>query len=292
MKYRYLPLILAALLATACVSNGAKSDAPAASAKKSDKKSADGKDGSGLGGLLGSTGAAINQTGASTSGGTDVGLATMAAGDAVKAASLTDKDIQASSQQTVKYMDKANKSTTGGKYGSRLRSLTAKMTREDGLKLNFKVYMVREPNALAFADGSIRVTSGLMDIASNDELRWVIGHEIGHIKLGHSASKMKTALMASAVRKGVAASSGAAGAIAASDLGGFTEALVNAQYSQSAEREADDYGLTLVKKYKYDAKASVSILEKFAKMGDSGSVLSSHPASADRAQRMRSQLDK
>lgn len=292
MKFKYLPLILSALLACACVSNGTKTD-DSSSAKKSSSKKSDGKESaSALGGALGSVGSAIGQTGATTSGGTDIGLATAAGGDALKAASLTDKDVQASAQQSIKYMDKANKATTSGKYGNRLRSLTAKLSREDGLKLSFKVYMVREPNALAFPDGSIRVTSGLMDIASNDELRWVIGHEIGHVKLGHSAAKMKTALMASAVRKGVASTSGATGAIAASELGGFTEALVNAQYSQGAEREADDYGLALVKKYKFDTKASVTILEKFAKMGDSSSILSSHPASGERALRMRSQLDK
>lgn len=279
LKSNVLALIVSALLATACASNGTTSNKPA-SGDKSD---------AGLGGILGSVGSATNQAGVTTSGGTDVGLATAAAGDLVKAATLTDKDIQASSARSVQYMDKANKGTTAGKYGARLKSLTSKFAREDGLKLSFKVYMVKEPNAMAFPDGSIRVTSGLMDIASNDELRWVVGHEIGHVKLGHSASKMKTALMTSAARKGVAATSGAAGALAASELGGFTESLVNAQYSQGAEREADDYGLALMKKYKFDAKAAISILEKFAKMGDSSSVLSSHPASADRAQRLRSQ---
>ncbi|MFN3432343.1 MAG: ABC transporter substrate-binding protein, partial [Candidatus Sericytochromatia bacterium] len=46
----------------------------------------------------------------------------------------------------------------------RLARLTAKHVNEDGMKLNFKVYLSKEVNANATADGSIRVYSGLMDM--------------------------------------------------------------------------------------------------------------------------------
>jgi len=73
-------------------------------------------------------------------------------------------------------------------------------TTVNGKTANYKVYMTKDVNAWAMANGCIRVYSGLMDLMNDDELRGVIGHEIGHVALGHSKSRMQTAYAASAVR--------------------------------------------------------------------------------------------
>ncbi|WP_157288316.1 M48 family metalloprotease [Uliginosibacterium gangwonense] len=275
MKFKYLSPILCVLLITACASNGGQSTSSSSASNTAS--------------VLGAAGTAANKAGV-TAKGNDVGLAAMTAGDAINAANISDKDVQTASAKAAKYDDKKNNATTTGKYGRRLVKLTSKMTTVEGLKLNFKVIPTSTPNAYAFADGSIRVTTALMDMLTDDELRFVLGHEIGHVKLGHTAAKMKTALLTSAARKGVAATSGVAGDLAASELGGFTEALINAQYSQGAEKEADDFGLAFTKKYHFKPAASVSALEKIAKLGDNSSALSSHPASGERAKRLSQQL--
>jgi hypothetical protein len=97
-------------------------------------------------------------------------------------------------------------------YGKRLAALA--VTEDAGLKLNYKCYMTKEVNAFAMADGTIRLYSGLMDMMTDDELRYVIGHEMGHIKNGHTKKRMQTALAASAAQKGVAASGTRAGMLA------------------------------------------------------------------------------
>ncbi len=52
-----------------------------------------------------------------------------------------------------------------------------------------ELYLWQEPHPNAFAIGMDRytlvVTSGLVDLMDDDELRCVIGHELGHIKSGH-----------------------------------------------------------------------------------------------------------
>lgn len=275
MKFKSLSPVLCVLLITACASNGGSSSSTPSS--------------NSVAGVLGAAGSVANKTGV-TAKGNDVGLAAMAAGDALSAANVSDKDVQAASAKAAKYDDKKNNATTTGKYGKRLVKLTSKMATVEGLKLNFKVIPTSTPNAYAFADGSIRVTTALMDMLTDDELRFVLGHEIGHVKLGHTAAKMKAALITSAARKGIAASNSVAGDLAASEIGGFTEALINAQYSQGAEKEADDFGLAFTKKYHFKPEASVSALEKIAKLGDSANVLSSHPASGERAKRLSQQL--
>ena len=38
------------------------------------------------------------------------------------------------------------------------------------------------------ANGTVRVYAGLLDAMTDDEVRFVIGHEVGHVKLGPQES--------------------------------------------------------------------------------------------------------
>ena len=83
---------------------------------------------------------------------------------------------------------------------------------------NYKVYLKKQVNAFALADGTIRIYSGLMDMLDDGELRFVIGHEMGHIVKEHTLKQIRLAYAARAVRKGIASQYGAAGDIARSQL--------------------------------------------------------------------------
>ena len=227
--------------------------------------------------------------------GIDVGGMLGAATDAAKAATLTDAQVRDYAAQMAKYEDaKSSIAPATSPYGQRLATLTSGLTEDAGLKLNYKVYMVKQVNAFAMADGTIRLYSGLMDMMTDDELRYVIGHEMGHVKAGHTKKRMQTALASSATQKAVSSSGTRAGALADSQLGELMVQVVRAQHSQSNEREADDYAMQFMSRRKYDRKACVSALEKLAKMsgGSEASWLSTHPSPKERAARMKTQLDK
>ena len=217
-----------------------------------------------------------------------------AALDAVKAVTVSEEELKSASLQLRAAEDKKLRVATGkNKYATRLARLTRKHLNEDGLALNYKVYLSREVNANATPDGSIRVYSGLMDMMNDQELLGVIGHEIGHVKLGHAMNRLRTAYMASAGRKAAASSGGVAGALASSELGELGEAVLNSQFSQSQETASDDYGLAFMKKHGYNVKAMESAFRKLAaqgsgkKAGALEGMLSTHPEPGKRADRMR-----
>ncbi len=172
-----------------------------------------------------------------------------AASSTVKAATLTDAQMAAYVKEYIDWMDKHNPVTPADNpYTIRLNKLTEGLTSVEGIPLNFKVYDVIDVNAFACADGSVRVFSSLMDIMSDEELLGVIGHEIGHVAHKHSKKAFRTALLTSALKDGIASANGTAAALTDSQLGSLGEALVNANYSQKQEREADDYGYEFLKK--------------------------------------------
>ncbi len=223
----------------------------------------------------------------------NLGKALDAGKDLVKAETISDADLQAYFDQVSAQMDKQNAvAPASNAYAQRLSKMVSGLQNHDGLKLNFKVYLTDQINAFAMANGTIRVYSGLMDKFTDDEVRYVIGHEIGHVKSGHSKSRMQAALRTSALRKGVESSNTKAGVLASTELGDLAEKVIRAQHSQSNEREADDYALKFMKAKKYNPQACVSALEKLSALsgGSSSSFLSTHPAPKDRAERLRKQL--
>lgn len=223
----------------------------------------------------------------------DLNKALGAAKGAAGAASLSDDDIRSQSRRMAEKMDaEAPIAPANSPYAKRLAALTATCREDQGLALNYKVYMTRQVNAFAMADGSIRFYSGLMDMMTDDEIRYVIGHEIGHVQSGHTKKRMQVAMASSAAQQGAAAAGGTAGALAQSDLGELFVKVIKAQHSQSNENEADDYAMKFLSRRNHDRRAAVTALEKLDQLSGGGQAdwLSTHPAPKDRAARMRSQL--
>ena len=141
----------------------------------------------------------------------DLGKALGGGMTAAKGLSISDDDVRAAADRACAWMDAHNAVAPAGNAYAKL---TSGVTSEDGIRLDYKVYLVRDVNAFAMANGCVRVFAGLMDKATDDEIRGVLGHEIGHAKLGHMKAKMKTAYLTRAARQGAAATGGAAGQIA------------------------------------------------------------------------------
>lgn len=181
----------------------------------------------------------------------------------VEAITLSDDEIAQYVHQSVVYMDGKNPvAPASDPYAKRLAKLTAGLTDVGGRPLNFKVYKVKDVNAFACADGSVRVFQGLMDLMDDDEVLGVVGHEIGHVAGHHSRKQMKTALLASGARDVIGAGGGMIGTLSDSDLGAIGENLVNAKYSQKQETEADDYGYDFLKNNHKNPRAMVKAFKK------------------------------
>ena len=223
---------------------------------------------------------------------TDLQTATDAGLDAVKAITLSDKDVFAIAAKSSDMSDKKNQlAPADNAYSIRLNRIVTQNFQDGEIAFNYRVYLSPEVNAFAMADGTIRIYSGLMEMMNDGELRFVIGHEMGHVIKKHIRKKIQLAYAASAVRKGIASQENAAGDIARSLFGSLAQSLMNAQFSQLEEKEADDYGLLFLKKKGFDPGSSVSALKKLASLNKGQTFLSSHPDPDKRAERLQAQLE-
>ena len=266
-------------------------DGKAAAGSKSAPAASTGSGSAAAGNALSALSGALGNLGGAVPGGDKTSNILGAASDLAKGLSITDEEVRLMASNFAKQSDGENKVAPASSiYAKRLAKLTSKLVTYDGMKLDYKVYMSDTINAFAMADGTVRVYSGLMDLMSDDELRFVIGHEIGHVKLGHSASSIKTAYQSSAFVKGAsAAAANSKTGSAVMNLGGdqlkaVVGKAITSAHSRGQESESDAYSVKFMKANKIPTKAAASALLKLAKGGSGGSsFLSTHPDPADRA---------
>ncbi|EHH8317927.1 M48 family metalloprotease [Escherichia coli] len=116
--------------------------------------------------------------------------------------------------------------------------------------------------------------------------------EMGHVALGHVKKGMQVALGTNAVRVAAASAGGIVGSLSQSQLGDLGEKLVNSQFSQRQEAEADDYSYDLLRQRGISPAGLATSFEKLAKLeeGRQSSMFDDHPASAERAQHIRDRM--
>lgn len=213
---------------------------------------------------------------------------------AIQAATLSDADARSLANQSCKELDSQSQiASSKSKYTKRLNKIAKAMGNNiNGLPVNYKVYMTDDINAFAMANGCIRVYSSLMDMMTDDEIEGVLGHEMGHVALGHSLKAMKVAYGTIAARTAVASTSGVAAEISQTQLADLGEALINSQFSQHQESEADDFSYDFLKKHKLNTLGLATSFEKLAELdgGRKGSMFDSHPPSTERAQHIRDRI--
>lgn len=230
----------------------------------------------------------------------NLGKATDIVSKGAKALTFTNEDAITLSKESVEYMDK-NNPIAGPKdpYTVRLNKLFAKHKSQDGLNLNYKVYKVKDINAFACADGSVRVFSSLMDMMTDDELLAVIGHEIGHVKNQDTKDAIKSAYLKAAALDAASSASSTVATLNDSQVGKMANAFLDASHSKKQESQADTYSYDFMKANNYNVVGAYTAFKKLALLSEGGSAQSgfqkmfnSHPDSNKRAEAIKKRAEK
>lgn len=152
---------------------------------------------------------------------------------------------------------------------------------------NVRVSITDDPqiNAGNAGGGQFVVTRGLLEQASDDQLRGVLAHEIAHEDLGHVA---KLQMLGTGLNLGVALLERFfPGSSAITPLAG---SLIANSYSRSEELAADRHGVELLRRAGYSKQVMINALTWIANTPGGqagGGFLSTHPATAERIQALR-----
>jgi Zn-dependent protease with chaperone function len=160
---------------------------------------------------------------------------------------------------------------------------------ENPYTLRVVIWEEDQPNALAFPGGLVVVTTGLLDRAgSENELAFVLGHELGHFRnrdhLRGLGRGIAFALIAAAI--------GGSGAGDAAKLAALSQQLAARGFDRDQERDADRFGLELVAAEYGHVAGALAFFEQLEGPDDRGDAwlaayLSTHPVHDERVDTLR-----
>jgi predicted Zn-dependent protease len=164
-------------------------------------------------------------------------------------------------------------------------------------KVEFKVGG-SQPGINAYTDGKhvVYFTRQMMRFLTNDdELAYVVSHELAHIQKGHYTKNVVGHTLTSAVA--IAAATYAekyvkgTGQITAPAI----DAVAWSPFSKQMEMEADDVSIVFMKKAGFDPKQALAVMKRFAiemPRTDEPSWVSTHPPSPERLSNMTAIIEK
>jgi len=162
-----------------------------------------------------------------------------------------------------------------------LKKVTQKLTACADLPYDIHVAVMedKELNAFAAPGGMIYITSGILaKMQSENELAFIIGHELGHFKHKDHLRSLGFRIVLGAISLMLGSDYGMASSM--------TLGIGSAKYSQSAELLADAYGLEVM----HCAYGSVSDATKMFKKMDEGNewryFIATHPGFKERVTKM------
>jgi len=159
------------------------------------------------------------------------------------------------------------------------------------IQYKFRVIETDEINAFAIAGGNVYVTTALLDFIENDdELAFVIGHEIGHVDRKHSALMIQTLALAYTL-----------GGDDAEMMASMAYKILSTPFTKYQEFDADQAGAYFSYSAGYDPNQAIKFFNKLsAKMEEEQQrqssnnidyIMRSHPWSKERAERIKNYIE-
>ena len=144
----------------------------------------------------------------------------------------------------------------------------------------FDAFLCGEPNAFALPGGFIFVGRPILDLCgwNEDEIAFILGHEMGHVLKGHAVDRIMTNSAVAAASRS-ASVQGLLGAW----LRNVGIRFLETAYSRDNELDADVIGVRLAVAAGYDPQGAVRLLSRLARLHQSpeplilGEYLSTHP---------------
>lgn len=164
-------------------------------------------------------------------------------------------------------------------------NLIKKKLSRNKINYRYSVVEVNDVNAFAIAGGKIFICTELLKFLDNeDELAFVIAHELAHIELKHCIKRVQYAAIASGVDPLIGT------------LVQVAYSIYSTPFSKYEEFEADELGVKLMQKAGYNKKGAISFFEKLKaleqqygvdKRDELNDFISSHPTSEERKERIK-----
>lgn len=159
----------------------------------------------------------------------------------------------------------------------------------NNLQYEFYILDDKELNAMSLPGGIVYINRGLLNLVTDDELAFILGHEVGHVAARHAVKKVQSEMGFQLLLTLAFSFTGEKNTKAAGDIAQASDMVYNLialGYSRQDEYASDQLGLKYSSLAGFDPKAARTALEKIKKAESSAGkapiYLRSHPYIDDR----------
>jgi predicted Zn-dependent protease len=190
--------------------------------------------------------------------------------------------------------------SAGQERANRIGQRVARTSLRPNMNYRFHVIESKEINAFSGPGGHVYVTSGLMNIANDDELASVLAHEVGHVVARHSLKTIEQSQTLGGLANLFGSITGVAGETAG-QLGTAAASIVAsgllAVHNREEEREADYLGVHAMAKAGFNPQGMITMFQKLQRINREnsdllGSLFNDHPDVDERISNTRYEINR
>ena len=202
-----------------------------------------------------------------------------AASDMSKSTSVTDEELKKIAKEDIEKMDKDNDIVTD-QYNTDLQNIMKKIKLPAGVKLDVKVYWSPYLYIFSRSNGSIRVNHGVIEKLNDNELLFVMAHEVGHLLHEDFKKSYRKAHAMYAFEKMLNMGGDSMGGMSNGVLASVTSEMRKSRFQKVEELNADEFAMQVLKENNVSRKSAVDALELLQYL--QAPLLKMHPTGHER----------
>ena len=211
------------------------------------------------------------------------------ASDMMRATLANDKDMDKLAEKDLRKMDENQTIAPDiDQYYIDLLKVMKKIDVPDDLKLDIKVYLNPFLYIFTMPNGAIRVNSGIVEKFNDDELLFLMAHEIAHLKEKDYKSSYRKAHAMFALENAINMSGEVISSASNGVLESVTSSMRKSRFQKDEEFTADEYAIKVLRKYGIKKKIAVDVLEYLQYMN--APLLKLHPTGHERIKHIKDDL--
>ena len=215
--------------------------------------------------------------------------AVKSASDMLRATLINDADLKKIADEDIKKMDDNQTIAKDiDQYYLDLQKIMKRIDIPKDLKLDVKVYVNPFLYIFTRSNNAIRVNSGIIEALNDDEILFLMAHEIAHLKNKDYKGSYRKAHAMFALEKAINISGDVLGSTANGLLSSVTSSMRKSRFQKDEEFEADKYAISILKKNGINKKVAVDALEYLQYMN--APLLLIHPTGHERIKHIEDNL--
>ena len=204
--------------------------------------------------------------------------AVKSASDVTRATLISDKEMYEEDAKDIKKWD-INQTVAKeiDQYHIDLQKILKRIPLPENLdvKLDVKVYLNPFLYIFSKSNGAIRVNSGIIELLEDDEILFLLAHEIAHIANKDHKGSYRKAHSMYALENAVNVSGDAVGGMANGLLESMTSSMRKSEFQKNEEFKSDKYALGILKKLGIKKQVAIDTLEELQYLN--APLLKMHP---------------